>query len=130
MQKHTLIPFLPFWVLNFSRGLFVIAIIVVTQQMLTDAPAPALTSIWDKWLHIAAWGCMTGIAYLASHSPRTFIICALALVIYSSLVEYLQPIVASRHFSYGDLVANNIGILLALALAPPLNRHLSSLLIK
>ncbi|MFT7222490.1 MAG: VanZ family protein [Cellvibrionaceae bacterium] len=100
---------LPNWSLGPFRLLLFLALVLVTQQMLTNTPASIFASIWDKLLHFFAWGLIFFLAYGASQSRRSFMLLSLAILIYSLILEMLQPLVSQRIFSMGDILSNVTG---------------------
>ena len=118
---------LPTWSLWPSRIVFITVLAWVSQQMLTDNPTPMAVLFWDKLLHVGAWGWVMGLAYLAYQQPRGWYRVALAVFAYSVLLEALQPIVATRQFSWLDIVANGVGCTIGGVACPYLDRYLSTL---
>ena len=104
---------LPQWSLWPSRALFIIVLAWVSQQMLTDNPTPMAVLFWDKLLHVGAWGWVMGLAYLAYQRHLGWYRVVLAIFAYSILLETLQPIIATRQFSWLDIIANGVGCIIA-----------------
>ena len=123
-DKQTL---LPNWVLWPSRFLLFATVIFISQQMLTDNPVDlSPVSVWDKFLHFSAWGLVVILGYCSYRSQRHFIMAAIAVFIYSTFIEILQPLVAQRFFSLGDIVANGLGCFIAALLAPRIDKWLAT----
>ena len=120
-DKQTLLPDEFLWP---SRLLFVAAIIFISQQMLTNVPVTALASVWDKLSHFSAWALLVTLGYCSCRSQRRFPIIAIAVFIYSVFMEILQPIVAQRFFSLGDILANGLGCFTAMLLIPRIDKWL------
>ena len=119
--KQTL---LPSWSLWPSRLLFLSTVIFISQQMLTDNPVTLSLSVWDKLSHFGAWGLVVTLGYYSCRLQQHFIIAAIVIFIYSICVEILQPIIAQRFFSFGDIIANGLGCLTAAFLVPRVDQWL------
>ena len=121
MKTETL---LPQWTLWPSRLLFAATVLFITQQMLTDSPVSISVSVWDKFSHFGAWALIVTLCYCSSRSQRHFITATVVVFVYSTCIEVLQPLVAQRFFSFGDIFANGLGCLTAMLLAPKVDRWL------
>ena len=121
MKTETL---LPDWTLWPSRLLLAATVLFISQQMLTNNPVSVSISVWDKLSHFVAWGLVVTLGYYSCRSQRHFITIAITVFVYSTLVEILQPILAQRFFSFGDIVANGLGCLTAMLLVPIVDQWL------
>ena len=121
MNTETL---LPRWTLWPSRLLLVASVLFISQQMLTDSPVSVSVSVWDKLVHFGAWGLVVTLGYYSCRSQQHFIRVAITVFVYSTLIEILQPIVAQRFFSFGDIAANGLGCLTAMLLVPIVDQWL------
>ena len=114
----------PCWSLWLGRLFFTLALIFITQQMLTDTPIALSFSVWDKLLHFGVWGLMVGVGYYVNQSRRVFTYLSLAIFTYSPMLEILQPLVSQRSFSIGDIIGNALGCLFAYWLVPKASKLL------
>jgi hypothetical protein len=95
---------------------FAICLCVVIYAIFRPEPPPELFSQSDKWGHIAAFLalCVSGRLAFPSIPAAPF---WLAFVALAPLLEWLQHLVRPlRYFSYGDVLANLGGVLLAMVL--------------
>ncbi len=98
--------------------------------MLTDNPVAMSALFWDKFLHAGAWGFMVGLGYIAYQRSSGWFWFVLSILTYSIALEVLQPIVANRFFSFGDILANSLGCLIAGVCCKPTDSWLSRTLQK
>ena len=112
------------WSLWLSRLLFLATAIFISQQMLTDNPVTVSISVWDKFAHFGVWGLVVTLSYYSCRSQRHFIIASITVFVYSICIEILQPIMAQRFFSFGDILANGLGCLTAMLLVPRVDQWL------
>lgn len=100
---------------------FVICLGVVLYAIFRPEPPPELFSQSDKWGHIAAFLalCVSGRVAFPTIPAVPFWLTFAAL---APLLEWLQHLVRPlRFFSYGDVLANLAGVVLALVLLNVLN---------
>ena len=114
----------PSWSLWPSRLLFLATLLFISQQMLTDNPITGSVSVWDKLAHFGVWGIVVTLSYYSCQSQHHFIIAAIVVFVYSTGVEILQPMIAQRFFSFGDIIANGLGCLTAAFLVPRVDQWL------
>lgn len=108
-----------------------LSLIVIGILYLSLTPTETLTVGNDKISHFIAYSCLMlniGLIQLPSiKNLRTGIIAALLL---GCLVEVIQHFVPGRFMSFGDVIANSIGVgigcLLALLFYKPIQRWLRS----
>ena len=112
------------WSLWLSRLLFLATAIFISQQMLTDNPVTVSLLVWDKLAHFGVWGFIVTLSYYSCRSQRHFIIASITVFVYSICIEILQPIMAQRFFSFGDILANGLGCLTAMLLVPRVDQWL------
>ena len=92
---------------------FVILTSYATYLSLTPDPGDIFVSIWDKLLHVSCWFVLLLSLYVASRRAKMPWGYAVALFLYSSIVEGLQSFSPERQVSAEDLLANGLGILFA-----------------
>lgn len=80
---------------------------------LTPSPGKGFELVWDKLLHIICWFVLILSLHLAIQKKSGVVIPAVALFIYSVIIEALQHLIPGRVFSYQDIIANGIGIIAA-----------------
>lgn len=93
---------------------FVVAWLAVTALALMPAPAVPVTTLWDKADHVLAFLVLTllgraGLPGLATRLP-------VVLLLYGAAIELIQSGLPTRSGSLLDLVADAIGIGVALVL--------------
>ncbi len=99
------------WILRLQ---FPLLLFVATYLSLTPEPGEAFTAYSDKFLHVICWGGLYVSLRLALLGREYWGISAFSLLIYASLVEFLQNLSPERQFSGLDMAANALGIALAL----------------
>lgn len=109
-------------------GLFVATAVIyggiLVGSLSSQIGPPNLFPYSDKLVHMSAWGLLAGIAALAVRGRPIPLAIAVALLASSATVEWGQAYIPGRSASYGDLLANALGIglgtLLSLSLSPRL----------
>ena len=92
----------------------VLLVVIVGAMVGPFQNVEAATNIWDKAAHFVAFGLILwSIGVLFRRLPRT--LAALAALTLGGAVEIIQGMVG-RDASWGDLLADGLGILLALLL--------------
>ena len=92
----------------------VLLVVIVGAMVGPFQNVEAATNIWDKAAHFVAFGLILwSIGVLFRRLPRT--LAALAALVVGGAVEIIQGWVG-RDASWGDLLADGLGILLALLL--------------
>jgi len=103
-------------------GVAAVAAVIVYFSLFATPPAappqPGIGSIWDKKLHFAAYlGLGLALAYATATSrdepARRALLVFVGAVAFGVLVEVLQGPLPNRYFSYGDMLADAVGALLA-----------------
>jgi VanZ family protein len=101
-----------------------LGVIVVAVGSLIPSP-PDLIPLenGDKGEHVLAYGgLMFWFAQIYVRHPRRALVVALLLAMGIGL-EYVQGWTGWRDFSYGDMVADGVGVALGWLLAPPRTRN-------
>ena len=97
---------------------------ILVGSLSSQIGPPNLFPYSDKLAHMSAWGLLAGIAALAVRGRLASLAIAAALLASGAAVEWGQAYIPGRSASYGDLLANTLGIglgtLLSLSLAPRL----------
>lgn len=99
-------------------GVLAIAMGIVYFSLLDSTTIPNSVSFWDKRLHLASYGTLTlSLVYATvrrglTTRQRLFIVVGLAMLL-GIVIELLQGPLADRHFSYGDILANLAGSVVA-----------------
>lgn len=96
---------------------FIILTSIATYLLLAPLPEGAFQSTNDKVLHIIGWMGLTLSLRLAWPTLRFHYWAVVGVFLYSILLEALQGLVPQRHFSYLDLVANGVGVMLGYVIA-------------
>ena len=90
---------------------------IVTVGALLPRMSPPGESIgFDKILHALAFVVLAAIPLYAMPDRKAAVLMALAVAPYGYLLEFIQQSVPGREFSPQDLIANNLGALLGLAI--------------
>jgi len=112
------VPLLPSAFRWLGAGL--IAGALVYFSLLTPPPVapPEPAPLWDKKLHLAGYAILTlSLAYATAaselRSPRRVLLVLVSAVLLGAGIELLQGRLPDRYFSYGDMIANAIGAVLA-----------------
>lgn len=104
--------------MNFLETLRIVQFVVLTGYVtwlyLVPEPGGVFDFFWDKLLHVLSWLVLCLSLRLAFPFQK-FIWPVLWLFVYSILVEAVQYFMPPRQFSMLDVLANGVGILLALA---------------
>lgn len=100
---------------------FALAVLVASMM---HAPADPLTDFGpldmfrvDKWIHFGSYALLAFLgAYVAlTRSAMTLLLIATVTTVFGAGVEVLQSTIAWRTMESGDLIANTLGALLAVA---------------
>ncbi len=83
---------------------------------LSPAPPQIMQVLSDKLLHAAGYLTLYISCSLAYFVPAHSIRNLLLLLVFSSLIEIAQQYIPNRSFSYFDILANAVGLLLGLFL--------------
>lgn len=83
---------------------------ILVGSLSTEIGPPALFPYSDKFIHMSAWAALTAVSVLALRSNRISLAIATFLLLSSGAVELTQAFVPGRSASYGDLLANAVGI--------------------
>ena len=111
--------FLTAFLLRYWLPLTLIQLAAITALSLIPLPELPLLPGSDKTHHLLAYGClMLPVAYAR---PPTWIYWGLSFVVWSGLIELIQPSV-NRYGEWLDLAANAVGIGLGCLLALLLRR--------
>jgi VanZ family protein len=102
------------------------AVLVIVLSLIPDDPSADVA--WDKARHGAAYAVLTGLVLLAlvwrpGRRPRpravilrTAVVLAVAVVVLGAVIEVLQAELVDRDGSWGDVLADAIGVAVASAL--------------
>lgn len=98
------------------RWLFWLALTAITLLALSPRP-PAVADLgWDKLNHLAAFALLGLLARLA-WPTQSLARWLFSLLVYGGLLEIAQGLTANRQAEWADLLADALGLLLALGLA-------------
>lgn len=98
------------------RAQFPILLFYATYLSLTGTPGAVFEPYSDKFLHVLCWGVLFVSLRIALGLKPHFWFSALSLWGYSVLVEGLQNLSPERHFSWLDMLANGLGVLVGMGL--------------
>jgi len=98
------------------RTQFFVLLFIATYLSLTGTPGAVFESYSDKFLHVLCWGVLFVSLRIALGLKPYFGFSALGLWAYSVLVESLQNLSPERHFSWLDILANGLGVLVGMGL--------------
>ena len=96
--------------------LFWLLLLAITLLALAPRPSAAADLGWDKLNHLAAFAALGLLARLAWPAQRLGR-WALGLLLYGGLLEIAQGLSPNRQAEWADLLADALGLLLALLLA-------------
>ncbi len=92
-----------------ARVIFYITLVALVYLATTHQPPIVAVSYGDKIQHLAAFGWLTTVSYLAW--KQTWPIRFLIIFGFSASIEFAQYFISYRSASWYDLAANAIGIL-------------------
>jgi VanZ family protein len=98
------------------RVQFPILLFFATYLSLTGTPGAVFESYSDKFLHVLCWCVLFVSLRIALGVKPYFGFSALGLWAYSAGVECLQNLSPERHFSWLDMLANGLGVLVGMGL--------------
>ncbi|MFZ6049012.1 VanZ family protein [Pseudomonas sp. CR3202] len=112
----------PVWTTRLARLAFCAVLLVILVAGLRSNPVPEAFSNQDKLHHWAGFACLTVSAWLAF--PRTpflwLMLGPLATSVGIELVQGLEPL---RTASWGDMLANGVGVLSGILAILVMRRH-------
>lgn len=94
------------------RAQFILLLAMATYLSLTSLSGVVSINAWDKALHFIGWGGLYGSLQLASLFRADIFRAASLLLLYSFMIEVAQ-LYTGRTFSLLDLLANGVGIAVA-----------------
>ncbi len=98
---------------NTARGLFLILLVFITYLALTPVSHSVSTLCWDKLNHLAAYFCLCVLADMAFRTGEGLFSKILLLMAYSALIETAQQYIPARQFTFFDILANALGLVIA-----------------
>ncbi|MEP2758825.1 VanZ family protein [Parvibaculum sp.] len=87
-------------------------LLILFGSVSTELGPPNLFSHFDKFVHMTAWAILAAVSVLALRHRQACLIGAVLLFVSSGAVELVQAYIPGRTASYGDLLANALGIFL------------------
>ena len=87
---------------------------LVVWLSLTPSPPHPPVLVWDKAQHALAYAVLAG-WFMQAWERRANIPWAIVLLGIGIALEYIQGLTGYRDFDYGDMLANGVGISVALA---------------
>jgi len=98
------------------RTQFPVLLLYATYLSLASQPGVVFASYSDKFLHVLCW-CVLLLSLRLAMAPKFYRYrSALGLFLYAAGVEYLQNLSPERYFSWLDMLANGVGIVLGIIL--------------
>lgn len=92
-----------------SRLIFLVYAVSIGFISLRPADGVALEP-WDKPMHFAVYAIFAILGYRVVRTRRQYIVLALAIIVYSGLLEIGQSFMPGRVMSGFDLLANALGV--------------------
>ncbi len=105
------------------RGLWLlvgyILVAVIVYLSLTSEPVQMDLgfAMQDKFFHMLAYFSLMGWFAQIYHVPKQRVIFALLFIALGVLMEYIQSLNPARYFEFEDMVANTLGVAIAVLLA-------------
>lgn len=96
------------------RVLFFSCIFVILFLATTSIQFEVIENIWDKLKHSFAFFTLY-VLFSLSYEKQTITYKSLLLLFYGILIEFIQYFIPNRFFSFLDLLADAIGILIGIA---------------
>lgn len=87
----------------------------VTALLPSDGPPPGSEYHLDKMVHFITFACLAAIPLARFNARVPAFVCTGLMPVFGLMLEYMQKDIAGRQFSPEDMVANNLGILLGIA---------------
>ena len=98
-----------------TRALFGIGVVLVALVSLTPQDALPPVALWDKLLHLLAYGALAVLGGVSFPGPRRMIVLGVWLLLLGAALEFAQGQIPGRFASLGDALANALGVVLGLA---------------
>lgn len=95
------------------RVLFFSCILVILFLATTSIQFEVIENIWDKLKHSFAFFTLY-ILFSLSYEKQTITSKSLLLLFYGILIEFIQYFIPNRYFSFLDVLADTIGILIGI----------------
>ncbi|MDH5764893.1 MAG: VanZ family protein [Gammaproteobacteria bacterium] len=111
-DKNPDLRFKIFWLLI---GFGLIAFVVV--QSLTPSPVDIGVHFWDKSLHTVGYFGLMGWFMQIYHTRQAKVFWTVFFVMMGVGLEFLQDLGGVRHYEVNDMIANCLGVLIALILS-------------
>ena len=111
-DKNIQLKFKPLWLLI---GFALISFVVV--QSLTPSPVDMGVKFWDKSLHTVGYFVLMGWFMQIYHSQKAKVFWACFFVVMGIGLEFLHDLGGVRQYEVNDMVANTLGVMIALLLS-------------
>lgn len=105
------------------------ALLILYLSLKPSGPAFIDIQHLDKLQHFIAYSAFAVVALTLRLGTRGYILICISIVIFSGLIELVQP-TFGRECSIYDLIANSCGVLLGHCISNQLNNRLPNLLVK
>ena len=96
--------------------------IAVTEVSLLPQAALPPVGLWDKLQHLLAYGALALLGAVAFPGRRRLVVLGGWLVLHGCALEFAQAEIPGSFASFGDALANALGVALGLAAAHWANR--------
>ena len=87
---------------------------LVVWLSLTPSPPQPPVLVWDKAQHALAYAVLAG-WFMQAWERRANVLLAIVLLGVGIALEYIQGLTGYRDFDYGDMLADGVGVSVALA---------------
>jgi len=107
-------PNLKYKLLWLAIGYALVAYIIYVS--LTPNPIEVKVSYFDKYAHTLGYFVLMGWFMQIYHSKKMLLVCTTAFVSLGVGLEFIQDMTGYRYFDVYDMLANSLGVMLALLL--------------
>lgn len=105
-----------------AGGLFWLSILVISWLVVAPQEELPPVRLWDKAAHTLAFAALMLLCAIAYRQRFSLARIAIMLFIFGVGIEIIQYLIPYREFSLLDMLANSLGILVALPLIIPIEK--------
>jgi len=105
-----------------ASGLFWLCMVVISWLVIAPQEELPSVKLWDKAAHTLAFAALTLLCAIAYRQRVGLVRISLLLFTFGLTIEMVQYLLPYRQFSLLDMLANGLGILVALPLIVPIEK--------
>lgn len=101
---------------NIARVFFILNILIISALAFLPGEEVPTLSVWDKANHFIAFCVLSGLLGFCFQKPTEGILTrvVLPLIAYGFFIEIVQSFLPSRYFSFMDVLADFVGIIIGI----------------